>query len=172
MGRAIMIVVVMALLMGACSGREFDVGGRKGWAANPAEPFSLWAERNRFQVNDTLVFRFNKGEDSVLVVEEKGYRECNTSKAITRLEDGNSTFLLSREGPFFFISGVAHRCQAGEKLAIVVLSSRHRFAPSPSPSLPPSAATPETGSASTQAAPLKRLVSALVLHGALRTFLL
>lgn len=47
---------LLSVLMAAtcAAGRDFYVGGRAGWAPNPAEPFNAWAERNRFQVNDTL----------------------------------------------------------------------------------------------------------------------
>ena len=59
MARRIAGVVALALLsvlMAAtcAAGRDFYVGGHAGWAPNPTEPFNAWAERNRFQVNDTL----------------------------------------------------------------------------------------------------------------------
>ena len=50
---ALLAVLLAATTTGA-DGRDFHVGGRDGWAPNPAEPFNTWAERNRFQVNDTL----------------------------------------------------------------------------------------------------------------------
>jgi len=34
--------------------RQYDVGGRDGWVAKPSEDYNHWAQRNRFQVNDTL----------------------------------------------------------------------------------------------------------------------
>jgi hypothetical protein len=50
------VAPLLHLLLAAtcCAGRDFIVGGRGGWATHPAEPFSTWAERNRFQVNDSL----------------------------------------------------------------------------------------------------------------------
>lgn len=48
-------VGVMALAMVcSCEARKFYVGGKDGWGLNPSENFNHWAERNRFQVNDTL----------------------------------------------------------------------------------------------------------------------
>ena len=47
-------LLVVLLTARCCAGRDFDVGGRDGWRASPAEPFNRWAERNRFQVNDSL----------------------------------------------------------------------------------------------------------------------
>ncbi|KAL6553460.1 hypothetical protein OROGR_007302 [Orobanche gracilis] len=37
-----------------CYGHQFVVGGKDGWVLNPSENYNHWAERNRFQVNDTL----------------------------------------------------------------------------------------------------------------------
>jgi hypothetical protein len=60
MARRIAGVVALALLsvlMAAtcAAGRDFYVGSRAGWAPNPAKPFNAaWAERNWFQVNDSL----------------------------------------------------------------------------------------------------------------------
>jgi len=49
-------LALLSVLMAAtcAAGRDFYVGGHVGWAPKPAEPFNAWAERNRFQVNDTL----------------------------------------------------------------------------------------------------------------------
>ncbi|VAH74373.1 unnamed protein product [Triticum turgidum subsp. durum] len=128
------LAVALLLLATGCAGRDFAVGGRAGWTANPAEPFNHWAERNRFQVNDRLVFRYKGQEDSVLVVSPSHYDACNTSDPFMRLGGGESGFVLSYSGPYFFISGDAGRCQAGERLIVVVLAVR---TPSPAPSTPP-----------------------------------
>jgi hypothetical protein len=53
-GVAAMLAVLLAAASSGAEGRDFHVGGRGGWAPNPDEPFNAWAERNRFQVNDTL----------------------------------------------------------------------------------------------------------------------
>jgi hypothetical protein len=42
---------------------SFYVGGNDGWVINPSESYNHWAERNRFQVNDSL------GKSSVLAVD-------------------------------------------------------------------------------------------------------
>ncbi|KAI5005741.1 hypothetical protein ZWY2020_032984 [Hordeum vulgare] len=127
------LAVALLLLATGCAGRDFAVGGRGGWTSNPAEPFNHWAERNRFQVNDRLVFRYKGQKDSVLVVSQSHYDACNTTDPFLRLDGGESGFVLSNSGPYFFISGDAGRCQAGERLIVVVLAVR---APSPAPSTP------------------------------------
>uniref|UniRef100_M8CA08 Uncharacterized protein n=1 Tax=Aegilops tauschii TaxID=37682 RepID=M8CA08_AEGTA len=101
------LAVALLLLATGCAGRDIVVGGRGGGRPTPAEPFNHWAERNRFQVNDRL-----GQEDSVLVVSQSHYDACNTSDPFMRLGGGESGFVLSHSGPYFFISGDAARCQA------------------------------------------------------------
>ncbi|CAO2181291.1 unnamed protein product [Urochloa humidicola] len=152
MARMIAGLAMLAVLLAASScadARDFYVGGRGGWAPNPAEPFNTWAERNRFQVNDTLVFRYNKDADAVLVVTPSHYDACNTTQPNLRLAGGDSRFVFSASGPYFFISADAGRCKAGERLIVVVLAVRNNNAgggntPS-SPTLsPPHKSSPPT----------------------------
>ncbi|CAD6240337.1 unnamed protein product [Miscanthus lutarioriparius] len=154
MARRIAGVVALALLsvlMAAtcAAGRDFYVGGHAGWAPNPTEPFNAWAERNRFQVNDTLVFRYNKGADAVLVVSQGHYDACNATEPALRLDDGDSRFVFHASGAYFFISPDAARCRAGERLIIVVLAVRDdgtSSSPPPKPSSSPAPPPPTSTS--------------------------
>jgi len=54
-------MIPMLLLVGSSSSprfqaeaRQFEVGGRDGWVVKPSEDYNHWAQRSRFQVNDTL----------------------------------------------------------------------------------------------------------------------
>ncbi|MQM09726.1 hypothetical protein Taro_042606 [Colocasia esculenta] len=134
--------LVVTVMMGSSHAYDFYVGGRQGWVQSPSESYDAWAGRNRFQVNDRLVFRYKKGEDSVLVVTEPAYRACDTSNPIRRLDGGDSVFQFDRSGPFYFISGVPKRCQAGQKLVVVVLSPRGGRPRPAAPPLPASAPSP------------------------------
>ncbi|KAL0320659.1 UNVERIFIED_CONTAM: Early nodulin-like protein 2 [Sesamum radiatum] len=125
---------------------QFLVGGRQGWVVNPSENYNHWVERMRFQVNDTLLFKYKKGSDSVLVVNKDDYDNCNTGNPILKLDDGNSVFKFDRSGPFFFISGNKANCDHGQKLIIVVLAVRNR--PPPPPNAPVPSATPPKSSSS------------------------
>ncbi|XP_039809520.1 early nodulin-like protein 1 [Panicum virgatum] len=139
---ALLAVLLAAATTGA-DGRDFHVGGRAGWAPNPAEPFNTWAERNRFQVNDTLVFRYNKDADAVLVVTPSHYDACNTTEPVLRLGGGDSRFVFNASGPYFFISADEGRCRAGERLIVVVLAVRNNGGGNSSPpTSPPPAAAP------------------------------
>ncbi|CAL4978451.1 unnamed protein product [Urochloa decumbens] len=152
MARTVVVVVAMlAVLLAASSSsadaRDFHVGG---WAPNPAEPFNTWAERNRFQVNDTLVFRYNKDADAVLVVTQSHYDACNTTEPILRLAGGESRFVFNASGPYFFISADAGRCKAGERLIVVVLAVRNNNNNTPSP---PTLSPPKSSSPSPPTSP-------------------
>lgn len=87
-------------------------------------------------------FKYPKGKDSVLEVNEEEYKACNTTHPITSLTDGDSLYVLSRSGPFFFVSGNSENCLKGQKLPVKVMSTAHHGhsprQPSPSPSPSPS----------------------------------
>lgn len=139
----IFFLVCLSSFLSATEGYKFYVGGRDGWVLNPSENYNHWAERNRFQVNDTLYFKYNKGTDSVLVVNKDNFFNCNTSKPLQKLEDGNSEFKFDRSGAFYFISGQDGNCAKGQKLIVIVLAVRNRQTPPASPPL----AAPPRGSA-------------------------
>ncbi|XAR55525.1 hypothetical protein NMG60_11035619 [Bertholletia excelsa] len=137
------LLVVVTCLLCSSEAYNFYVGGKDGWVLKPSEKYSHWAERNRFQVNDSLIFKYKKGSDSVLVVNQEDYNNCNKAKPIQALSDGNSVFKFHASGPFFFISGEGDKCEKGQKLIVVVLAVRHhhtRKAPASSPSPSPYAA--------------------------------
>ncbi|KAL7143347.1 hypothetical protein ABFS83_08G185500 [Erythranthe nasuta] len=132
----------------ACSSfaYQFVAGGRDGWVVKPSENYSRWAQRMRFQVNDTILFKYSNASDSVAVVNKDDYDNCNAGNTLLKLAGGNSVFKFDRSGPFYFISGDKASCDQGQKLAIVVLAVRNRLTPpanSPSP-----AAAPPTGASS------------------------
>ncbi|KAF0915938.1 hypothetical protein E2562_000577 [Oryza meyeriana var. granulata] len=135
-------VVLVVLAASCCEARVFYVGGRDGWTTSPAEPYNRWAERNRFQVNDSLVFRYSQEKDAVLLVSQSHYDACNVTEPLLRDGGGNSTFVFDNSGPFFFISGDPGRCQAGERLIVVVLAVRNNATTSPTTPSPPASSPP------------------------------
>ncbi|KAI6673011.1 hypothetical protein NL676_000917 [Syzygium grande] len=149
---ALLFAAVMLWFATCSEAWLFHVGGKDGWVQNPSEGYNHWAERNRFQVNDTLFFKYEKGNDSVLLVTKDDYNSCDTSNPLVSLTDGGSRFRFDRSGPFFFISGIADRCNAGQRLIVVVLAVRdktHSSAPTLSPvppvARPPASPTPQSG---------------------------
>ncbi|KAF2285264.1 hypothetical protein GH714_040279 [Hevea brasiliensis] len=141
-------MMIMGFLSGSSQAYQFIVGGRDGWVLNPSENYTLWAHKNRFQVNDTLFFKYKKGSNSVLVVIKDDYYSCNIKEPIQSLTDGDSIFKFDRTGPFYFISGNADNCNKGQRLFTVVMAVRPKPQPTPVPvpqSPPPFGALP-TGS--------------------------
>ncbi|QCD87730.1 Cupredoxin [Vigna unguiculata] len=127
--------------------RQYDVGGRDGWVAKPSEDYNHWAQRNRFQVNDTLHFKYNKGIDSVVVVKKEDFDSCNINNPIQKMDDGDSIFPLSHSGLFYFVSGNLDNCKIGQKLIVLVMAVRQPHpvtAPPPTTTLPPQT-VPATG---------------------------
>ena len=80
-------------------------------------------------------FKYKKGSDSVLVVNNADYDSCNTNNPIQKMDGGDSYFTFDKSGPMFFISGISENCKKGQKMEILVLAIRNR-APPPSMGAP------------------------------------
>ncbi|XP_062169544.1 early nodulin-like protein 4 [Alnus glutinosa] len=132
---------------------KFYVGGTDGWVLNPSQSYNNWAAKKRFQVNDVLVFKYKKGSDSVLVVNQDDYNSCNKKNPIKKLEDGDSEFSFDKSGPFYFISGKDQNCEKGQKLIVVVLAVRHygQYPPTSAPT--PISPSPKSSSPAPALAP-------------------
>ncbi|GAV60657.1 Cu_bind_like domain-containing protein [Cephalotus follicularis] len=111
------------LIMQKGSAREFKVGGSKGWAIpDNSTSYNQWAESNRFQIGDSLLFVYPSGQDSVLHVNRDAYTNCTTQGE--KYTDGHTVFTFNQSGPFYFISGNKENCLKNEKLVTVVLADR------------------------------------------------
>ncbi|KAJ9179235.1 hypothetical protein P3X46_011045 [Hevea brasiliensis] len=158
-------LVFLASMNGlADAGRVFKVGDELGWqepGGNNTAVYSQWAERNRFQVEDSLLFEYKN--DSVIQVDKWGYYHCNTSKPIVAFNNGRSTFNLDRPGPFYFISGASDHCRNGQRLIVEVMGMHHQRSHSP-PSIanPPEYNLAPSPQPSSGAVVSVRLVSVLV----------
>ncbi|KAM0943840.1 putative Phytocyanin domain, cupredoxin [Dioscorea sansibarensis] len=128
----------LALLMAMAAATQFRVGGLKGWTVptDDAGFYSKWAESNRFQIGDSLLFVYPQGQDTVLHVSQEDYNTCDTSSFIDEFKDGNTVFTLNSSGPFYFVSGNQENCLKNESLVVVVMAERNNNASAPS--LPPS----------------------------------
>ncbi|KAF8389821.1 hypothetical protein HHK36_024340 [Tetracentron sinense] len=101
---------------------EFEVGDDKGWvlpSSKNNEIYNQWASKKRFQINDTVRFKYKK--DSVLVVTDAEYEKCHSSYPIFFSNNGDTIFKLDRPGLFYFISGVTGHCERGQHMIIKVL---------------------------------------------------
>ncbi|ANM70882.1 early nodulin-like protein 1 [Arabidopsis thaliana] len=144
-----LILASFATFFSVADAWRFNVGGNGAWVTNPQENYNTWAERNRFQVNDSLYFKYAKGSDSVQQVMKADFDGCNVRNPIKNFENGESVVTLDRSGAFYFISGNQDHCQKGQKLIVVVLAVRnqpsapaHSPVPSVSPTQPPKSHSP------------------------------
>ncbi|CAN1169428.1 Early nodulin-like protein 2 [Linum perenne] len=165
-------VISFMLLSASVTAINFQVGGRDGWVVNPSESYDHWAQRLRFRVNDSLVFKYKEGEDSVVEVKKADYDECDVSNPVRTMRSGSSVVRFDRSGPFYFVSGKKKNCVGGQKLVVVVLAVRPAIrappssspvpsvppksqapSPSPVPSVPPKSQAPSPGGAAPEFAP-------------------
>ncbi|CAL5198521.1 unnamed protein product [Lathyrus oleraceus] len=112
---------------------EFEVGGRVGWVVPTSkdsdEMYNQWASQNRFKIDDTIHFKYDK--DSVMMVSEEEYEKCKSDRPLFFENNGNTVYKFERPGMFYFISGVSGHCTRGQKMVIKVLDIRPITAPSP-----------------------------------------
>ncbi|AED93398.1 Early nodulin-like protein 3 [Arabidopsis thaliana] len=175
--------LIFFLLTNLVCSKEIIVGGKtSSWKipSSPSESLNKWAESLRFRVGDTLVWKYDEEKDSVLQVTKDAYINCNTTNPAANYSNGDTKVKLERSGPYFFISGSKSNCVEGEKLHIVVMSSRGGHtggfftgsspSPAPSPALlgAPTVAPASGGSASS----LTRQVGVLGFVGLLAIVLL
>ncbi|KAJ1394647.1 Phytocyanin domain [Sesbania bispinosa] len=141
MASLLVVLCTFAIILLATSveaSRQFKVGDHFGWqqpAPNDTAFYIQWAERNRFQIGDSLVFEYQN--DSVLTVEKLDYFNCDSSDPITAFDNGKSTLNLDRSGAFYFISGTDDHCRNGQKLLVEVMSPHPIRESPPSISLAP-----------------------------------
>ncbi|XP_068663051.1 early nodulin-like protein 21 [Aristolochia californica] len=116
------------------STHQFAVGGSEGWiepSGNENETYNEWAVKNRFQVGDSLYFKYSN--DTVLIVESEEYEKCDTSDPVSKYQDGNTVFVFDHYGFFYFISGTPGHCEAGQKLTVQVMGQSEASSPEASP---------------------------------------
>ncbi|KAF8409521.1 hypothetical protein HHK36_005598 [Tetracentron sinense] len=138
----------LLLCMQRVGATEFKVGGLEGWTVptdSNVSAYNQWAEMQRFQIGDTLLFSYPADKDSVLQVNEMDYAQCNTALPIKVFDDGNTEVKFNQSGPYYFISGIEDHCLKNEKMVVIVMADRTNqssssnqtssaYSPSPSPS--------------------------------------
>ncbi|XP_075503233.1 LOW QUALITY PROTEIN: early nodulin-like protein 21 [Primulina tabacum] len=113
-------VLELSLQMGSCF--QFQAANRAGWAVPPANQTDLyneWASRERFEVGDTVRFKYKK--DSVMEVNKTEYNECNSSRPNFFSNKGDTIYTLDRSGFFYFISGATGHCERGQRMIVWVI---------------------------------------------------
>ncbi|RVW96213.1 hypothetical protein VitviT2T_016878 [Vitis vinifera] len=136
---------LISLLFACSDAADYVVGGTEdAWKipSSPGFPLTDWAKKQRFQIGDSLIFKYDGKVHSVLELTEGDYQNCTTSKPIKKFTDGNTKYELDRSGRFHFTGGTEEHCFNGQKLFVDVEPAAHYsenelstvFAPAPGPS--------------------------------------
>ncbi|XP_011045240.1 PREDICTED: mavicyanin [Populus euphratica] len=120
----LLMTILSSLQYLSVSSFEYEIGANEGWVVPPANDtriYNDWASENRFQVDDTIRFKYRK--DSVMEVSVEDYKKCNSSHPNFFSNTGNTVYHLNHSGYFYFISGVSGHCERGQRMIIKVISS-------------------------------------------------
>ncbi|KAF5175556.1 Early nodulin-like protein [Thalictrum thalictroides] len=118
----LVIIFIASLKHFTVTSFKYEVGNTNGWvvpASNDSKVYNKWASDNRFKIGDTIYFKYQK--DSVMLVTEDEYKQCNTTQPIFFGNNGNTEFSFDRSGSYYFISGVSGHCEKGQKMIVRVL---------------------------------------------------
>ncbi|KAF6136537.1 hypothetical protein GIB67_015993 [Kingdonia uniflora] len=102
---------------------EFIVGDEKGWTTG--FDYQAWANRKTFEVRDKLIFKYQKGNHIVQIVDEDGFNKCTkVNKGV--LFTGDDVITLSKAGRKWYTCGVKEHCMEGQKLYINVVKKKKK----------------------------------------------
>ncbi|KAK3124518.1 hypothetical protein QOZ80_7BG0587710 [Eleusine coracana subsp. coracana] len=166
-------VIAAAFLPVLTSATDYLVGDKAGWTLS----YSIgWPEGKNFQVGDSLVFTYPKGNHTVTEVDGQTFKECyRQGNTIKEWNSGNDTVRLDKPGRRWFFCSVADHCEMGLKLVVNVGGAEGPSSPSPAspptpgggkvpppmpapapaPTSPPAPAPPTDSASSSSSAALK-----------------
>ncbi|ESQ51229.1 hypothetical protein EUTSA_v10017521mg, partial [Eutrema salsugineum] len=130
----ISLIISFTVLIGhCCSAKIYKVGDSKGWTTK-ADTYYDWAQRNEFDVGDSLLFQYDRNVNDVTQVSSAlAYDSCDSSSPKAVYNTGNDTVTLKEPGYHYFISSNHAQCVAGQKLEVLVvrydLSRPHKIFP-------------------------------------------
>ncbi|CAH8264150.1 unnamed protein product [Arabidopsis lyrata] len=115
-------LIILVVLCGvSIGGTVHKVGDSDGWTIMSVNNYDEWSSSKTFQVEDSLVFKYNKDFHDVTEVTHNDFKLCEPSKPLTRYETGSDTIILTKPGLQHFICGFPGHCDMGQKLQIHVL---------------------------------------------------
>ncbi|OVA11130.1 Plastocyanin-like [Macleaya cordata] len=148
-GLVVFCVVLLMMERSVVDATEFKVGGAKGWnvpSDSHALTYNQWAEMNRFQIGDSLLFVYQPDNDLVMQVNKEDYANCNTATPIATYSDGKTSIVFKDSGPHYFISGIKENCIKNEKMVVVVMANRNSHSSNSNQTSPVSPAPAPSGS--------------------------
>ncbi|GFP88965.1 cucumber peeling cupredoxin [Phtheirospermum japonicum] len=122
------------------------VGDEMGWdiPSNASVSYNNWVSGRTFMVGDILVFNFVSNQHDVVRVPQASYTACSQDNAIGDIiTTGPVNITLNSAGDHYYICTLGGHCNAGQRLAITVVSSTPGGTANP----PATPATPSPASA-------------------------
>ncbi|KAL6880596.1 hypothetical protein ACP4OV_012161 [Aristida adscensionis] len=135
------LAVVVVLASPAALAVDHLVGDdNDGWRLGV--DYAKWVDGNEFIVGDTLVFKYAKGNHTVVETTAASFAACSQANSVAAWSSGEDRVALNASGQRWFICGEGDHCLQGMKLNVTVLPAVKFDSPEPHspPAPPPSAA--------------------------------
>ncbi|KAL5065123.1 hypothetical protein RYX36_026860 [Vicia faba] len=120
----LIVIIVVAVSLQTSEAEDYTVGGGTiGWTSFPPRGssfYSKWAANFTFKLNDNLVFNYESGSHSVVILNKPNYEKCNVNGDIQTFNKGPTKITLDRTGDFYFTCSLSGHCSSGQKLSIKV----------------------------------------------------
>ncbi|GFS40911.1 hypothetical protein Acr_00g0071140 [Actinidia rufa] len=117
-----LVVVVAAVLVSGASAETHMVGDDLQWKVPPGGPiaYSVWADKQDFQIGDTLIFNWT-GNHDVVKVSKSVFDNCTTTNVVGTVQSTSpANFTLDANGTHYFICTVSNHCYFGQKVAVTI----------------------------------------------------
>ncbi|MCD7455354.1 hypothetical protein HAX54_027928 [Datura stramonium] len=101
----------------------YEVGDSQGWIIGNVD-YSQWASSKNFQVNDTLIFKYNSKYHNVMQVSTEEYDSCTVTDPIATFNTGKDSITLPASGDYYYLCGIPGHCQIGQKFHIHIVDSQ------------------------------------------------
>ncbi|KAL3585523.1 hypothetical protein D5086_012390 [Populus alba] len=120
MDRIVFLIIAVALLEGATSGKNYKVGDAVGWSIPQNKSYyESWAGDQKFEVGDSLEFNWTGTHDVLEVTTKTDYDACVKTNG-TPNNTNPVTINLIKNGTFYYICTIGPHCDLGQKVTIVV----------------------------------------------------
>ncbi|PAN09597.1 hypothetical protein PAHAL_2G036100 [Panicum hallii] len=161
--QVLLFLAVVFAVASLASATEWKVGDDGGWRAQFNK--TGWADGKTFRVGDTLLFKYIKGNHTVIQVGKEDFAACNvkTNNKLGAWSSGNDVVPLDKPGKMWFFCSINDHCNNGMKLVINVVGDGAAPAPAPVQPAPPPSSAPVMGYTAGAAVAVAGAVVAVVL---------
>ncbi|XP_062188937.1 blue copper protein 1a-like [Phragmites australis] len=125
------LLIVAAVLVVPAFAADLLVGDDKGWAPNV--DYDKWVHGNEFIVGNTLVFKYAKGQHTVVEATPSNFAACSQANSLRLWSSGEDRVALTTSGQRWFFCGVGDDCAQGMRFNVTVLPAVKLSSSSPPP---------------------------------------